>query len=241
MASTQKWQILCVLTSCLSLPLACVDESPVLLSIPVIFQPLPEARLLLADGSSLELQEARLTVADLRLERPVEKQALRWNPLQPTQALAHPGHEFSGNVAGELLGTYTLDLLGEPTTLGQAQLYTGQFATAQLHLPGETQGPILTLAGVREYDGARLPVTLTLSLEYEVHGISFEHDITPDSQAAQLVLELDLAHMLSFLDWSAGDENQDGELTLEDPSVYNPLVFGVSSTPSYRITWSTGE
>ncbi|MFM7204882.1 MAG: hypothetical protein ACKO6N_29260 [Myxococcota bacterium] len=241
MSSTQKWRILCVLTSCLCLPWACVEESPVLLSIPVIFQPLEQTPLLLADGSSLELQEARLTLADLRLERPVENQALRWNPLQPALALAHPGHEFSGNVAGELLGTYTLDLLGEPTTLGQAQLYTGQFATAQLHLPGETQGPILTLVGVREYEGKSLPVTLALSLEYEVHGIPFEQEILPDSQAAHLKLELDLAHMLSFLDWSAGDENQDGVLTLDDPSVYNPLVFGVSATPSYRITWSIGE
>lgn len=226
----------------LSLPLSCVGESPTLMQVPVIFQPLTGSQLLLPDGSTLELSEARLRLADLRLERPVESQAWHWNPLKPAQAQAHPGHEFSGNVAGELLGTYTLDLLGEPVTLGQAQLYTGTFATAQLHLPGDSQGEVLWLKGTHQtLEGLLLPVELSLSLEYEVHGIAFEYELAETAQESSLNLSLDVAHMLSFLDWSIGDEDGDGRLTLSDPSVYNPLVFGVSATPSYQLIYQAGE
>ena len=54
-------------------------------------------------GRNFVLSEARLTLGNLYFHEPADVHVARWRPLDllvPT-AVAHPGHDDSGDVAGE--------------------------------------------------------------------------------------------------------------------------------------------
>lgn len=92
------------------------------------------------EDEAIELTEATLGFSDLRL-RHHDQFALNWIPT----AYAHPGHEAAGDVVGELLGTWSIDLLDGPTELGVASAIEGPVSWADATLAG----PALTLAGTR--------------------------------------------------------------------------------------------
>lgn len=229
----------------------CWEPAPVLLTIPVEYAPVPEsATLVLADGGSLELQTAVLTLGDIRFERPAElaqvgsevpwqeRLAAFW-PLGAGLAVAHPGHNFSGNVAGELLGTWSLDLLGKPQFLGTASVYSGALATARLELPAASSpapGGGLHVEGTyTPLEGPALPVALSVDLTYTVEGIPFDHTLDAIAPPTRLIVSIDLHHLFSYVE-TFEDVDGDGVITILDGDLFNTVAFGVKSTPTYVLT-----
>lgn len=155
--------------------------------------------------------EATITFSDLRLEEPPQATA-SWGLVQA--AYAHPGHDYPGDVAGELLGTFTVDLLAPDVTLGTADCYTGAYATGRVALTGTAA----VLAGDR--DGA--PFRFEIAADQEIVGIPFEVTLSGDAPPEAIALRFDPAAALSFTDWDAPETWQ------------NTVTFGVVATP----TWS---
>ncbi len=183
------------------------------------------------DGVDVVLTEARWTVSDLRLESPpATARRVIWPSLFPV-AHAHPGHDFSGGVSGELLGAWTLDLLGEPVELGTAKLLEGPYATARLHLDA---APALRLVGQAEVDGASVPFAFELAHDAEITGIAFDATVDREAPPDALALGVDLAHALSFVDWRT-PAGADGVLTIADGALENIVTFGVVSAPTWTL------
>lgn len=182
------------------------------------------------DGVEITLTTASLTVGGLRLEHPPETAARRWPRLIST-AYAHPGHDFSGEVGGELVGTWVVDLLAGPTELGVASIYDGDYATGRLTLPADGE---VHLEGVCADDGDR-PFRFDLVPDQDVTGIPFVVTLDADTSPEALVLSVDLGHALSFVDWSTADDG-DGVLTLDDGLLANTVLFGVVATPTYALS-----
>lgn len=198
--------------------------------VPVRFVPGPSV-VTPVEGVEVRLTEAQWTVSDLRLESPAATAWRRPWPSLISTAHAHPGHDFTGGVSGELLGTWTLDPLGEPVDLGPAKMLDGPYATARLHLD---ETPALHLSGEAAVDGTPVPFMLELGHQQEITGIAFDADVDPDAPPTGLVLGVDLAHALSFIDWHT-PPGDDGVLTSADGAVQNTLTFGVVSAPTWTL------
>jgi hypothetical protein len=215
----------------LPLVIGCAEDRT-LLSVPVHLSPSPTT-LALADGVTIELTTASLTLSDLRLEAPAETASVRrsWS-LIPT-AHAHPGHDFAGEVAGELTGTWAIDLLGEDTPLGEAACYDGAYATARLHLLPE---PVAVLEGTATVDGQARPFSFAVAPDQEITGLPFEATLDADAPPAGIALSVDLAHALSFVDWTTPDDDGDDLLTTADGELDNTVLFGVVSSPTFSVS-----
>jgi hypothetical protein len=184
-------------------------------------------------GGKVELTTFVVTFSDLRLEEPVsEGLTARLAPLVvPAAAWAHPGHDYPGDVAAELLGTWSVDLLAPDVALGEAAGYAGEFATARLVLGGE----VARLEGTwTDPDGVTLPFRFVVDATQPITDLPFEATLSADTLQPVVVVRFDVVHALSFVDWSAGDEDGDGVLTEADGSFGNTVQFGVVSTD----TWS---
>lgn len=213
-----------LLTLTLTLMFACIPDRE-LLSVPVTAEP-GEASFASGDAT-VQLTEASLTLSDLRLEAPAET-ARRWTLI--SSAHAHPGHESAGGVFGELIGEWTLDLLGEEVLLGESDCYEGSYATAHLTLSEAT------LAGTTTVDGTARAFSLVLSPEQAITGIDFILDLSAEAPPSGLVLSFDLQHALSFVDWRIDDADADGVLTVADGDLGSTAQFGVVSTPTYTLS-----
>lgn len=206
--------------------LACVGGRA-LLSVPAQLNP-GEAELNLGDGVTLTLEEATVSVDALRIDGPTAVAGLPW----VRAAYAHPGHGGSGEVMGELLGPWSLDLLGEGAALGEALIYEGEAASARLSL-GATPGA--RLRGVAEVDGEARDFDLAFTESIEITEIPFSHVIEAEAPPEALTLSADLAHALSFVDWRAPDEDGDDLLTEADGATAETLTFGLSATPTWTL------
>lgn len=206
-------------------------SAPVEVDVPVRFAPGPKG-VVPDEGVEITLTEARWTVSDVRLEAPPETASRPSWPVLVPAAHAHPGHDFAGDVAGELLGTWTLDLLGEPVELGTARMLDGSYATARLHLDAD---PTLRLAGEAVVEGSTVPFDFEGAFERDITGIAFDAQVDPDAPPSALVLAVDLAHALSFVDWRT-DPGDDGALSLADGALANTLIFGAVSAPTWSLT-----
>ena len=60
--------------------------------------------------------------------------------------------------------------------------------------------------------------------------------MSADSPPAGLVLTIDLAHALSFVDWRTADADGDATLTTADGALANTVLFGVVATPTWTLT-----
>lgn len=206
----------------------CGGEGRALLFIPVDFHPGESGVIYPGDEVEITLKEASISIEDIRLESPLTAS----NRANPEGLMAHPGHEGSGEVGGELLGTFTLDLLGGRQALGEASVYTGTYATASL---GLAASPELLLRG-DAWVGERLrPFDFEVALSGRVEGMEFEGEISGDGAAPSITLRVDVAHILSFGDWETEDSDGDGVLTLADGAFENTIPFGVLSTPSWGL------
>lgn len=198
-----------------------------LLSAPVTLTP-AQADFVLESGVEISLTGASLTVSSLRLESPAET-AWRRRSLIPA-AHAHPGHDFAGAVAGELIGTWTLDLLGESVSLGEAACYEGEYATARLEVLPE---PGVQLDGTATVDGEVRDFSFSLAPDQEITGIPFAATLSADAPPSAVLLSVDLAHALSYADWHT---DSDGVLTTADGALENTVLFGMVSTPTYTLS-----
>ncbi|MCB9778557.1 MAG: hypothetical protein H6742_08355 [Alphaproteobacteria bacterium] len=217
----------------LLLATACAD-TPALVDVPVRLGGASDEIPL--DGDVLlVLDRAEWTLSDLRLEGP--QQTARLAPPGPAWwlgvARAHPGHEEAGAVEGELLGTWTVDLLDGAVDLGVASVYEGDLATGRITLPA---APGVVVEGTARVGGTSRPFALSLAPDIDVHGIACELSLSADAPPDGLLLSVDLAHALSFVDWSTGDADGDGLLTEADGDVGATARFGVVSTPTYTLS-----
>lgn len=160
------------------------------------------------------LTEATVTFSDLRLEEPPASTAWLERLSGVSAAYAHPGHDYPGDVAGELLGTFTVDLLAADASLGVAPCYEGTFATGRVAVAGT----VAVLAG--EHDGASF--RFEVAAEQEIIGIPFAVTLDDAAPWSSIDLRFDPARALSFVDWGAPEEWN------------NEALFGVVATP----TWS---
>ncbi len=212
----------------LILPLAaCTAEPPRLYSLPVTADPVDGAAWTTADGAAITLTLATLTFADLRLYTPPAA-IVAWPSLVPT-ALAHPGAAIRGDTAGELLGTWTVDLLEGPVQLGSASCYLGAFSTASVQLAGA-----LALHGTATPAGGE-PVAFSFdaSLSESAEDLPFETTLTPDST---LTLSIHGQSLLSHVDWSTTPVET--TLTLSDGALANTVAFGARSAGTWTLAVS---
>lgn len=184
------------------------------------------------DGTAITVTAASLTLSDLRLEAPPETAAAArsWSLLGT--AHAHPGHDEAGEVAGELTGTWTLDLLAGEPHLGDADCYEGETATARVQVEPE---PATLLEGVAVVAGQERPFSLALAPDADVHAVPFVATLDADAPPQALTLSVDLAHALSFIDWSTADSDGDGRLTTADGDLANTALFGVVSSATFSL------
>lgn len=203
---------------------ACTAEPPRLYSVPVTADPVDGASWTTADGVAITLTEATLTFADLRLYTPPAA-IVAWPSLVPT-AYGHPGAALRGETAGELLGTWTVDLLDGPVQLGSASCYLGAFATASLQLTGAlTSHGTATPAG-----GEPVAFTFDASLSDSAEDLFFETTLTPDSA---LTLSIHSASLLRHVDWSTA--KVESALTLNDGALATTVAFGARSADTWTL------
>jgi hypothetical protein len=207
----------------LTLLVGCAPESRQQLGLPVHAESLDLSSFSMADGSEILLDEAWIVLSDLRLEEPGGEASAK-----------HPGHDFSGATSCELLGTWELDLLGEPTDLGQALCLDGQLATGRLVLAAD---PAVVLAGTAtpQGGGAR-DFEFRLVLDDEITGIPIDAWLDAAAPPAGLAVGISPAAMLAWVDWESADTDQDDILTTADDLLGNTVPFGVVSTASYTLT-----
>jgi len=187
-------------------------------------------------GYEISLVEGSVVVGDLHFHEPkaVEEYALR-SPTRrpPGPTLAHPGHDMSGDVRGELAGTFVVDLLAAAAALGEASFYEGPYETASLLLvePGGS-GATALLAGTADDGDGEIPFDLVVDHTETVLGIPFEAEIEASAPPA-LTLVVDPASILGHLDFAALDGDGDGTVTASDEGVSNPLLFGLESNLTF--------
>lgn len=185
-----------------------------------------------ADGVQVTLDEAALTIGALRLQAP-SATARRWHGVSVMPvAHAHPGHDFTGDVRGELLGPWTVDLLGDDLLLGTASCYEGPYATARMTLLPD---PVALLAGTAMVGSEARTFRFELAIDQEVTGLPFDAYLDAQAPPAGITLSVDLAHALYFVDWTTADADADGVLTLADGALANTVLFGVVATPTYHL------
>ncbi len=206
-------------------------EDRALLPVPVHVTP-STSTLQLDDGVTVTLTAASLTLADLRLETPASTASVHRSWSIISTAHAHPGHDFAGEVAGELTGTWTIDLLGDDTFLGQASCYEGAYATARLHLLPE---PTVLLEGTATTAETTRLFTFELAPDQEITGLLFAAELDEDAPPAGIALSVDLAHALSFVDWTTPDDDGDDRLTTADGQLGNTTLFGIVSSPTFTL------
>ncbi len=212
---------------------ACGGESRRSLEVPVHLVGSEATTFQGSGGAEVRLERAILVLSDLRLESPPAEARLRL-PSPIRAAHAHPGHDFSGDTACELLGTWDLDLRSaEGLDAGSATCLEGDLATGRVRLSAE---PALDLAGVVTLaGGAERDFHFEVPLDEEVSGIPIEVRLDADAPPSRLELAASPATMLSWSDWSTEDEDQDDLLTLSDGVLGNTVSFGAVSTASFTL------
>ena len=209
---------------------ACTSDSRRALAVPVEAGGTDPALFVAAGDVEIHLEEARLQVADLRLEQPSE--VARRSLAFIRTARAHPGHDHGGDVVGELLGAWELDLLAGPSSLGEATCLEGELATGRLLVSGE---PAAVLAGSASLPtGEERAFRFEMSLDQEISSITLSGTLDADAPPAGITLGISPAAMLSYADWNTDDG--DGLLTLVDGLLGNTVPFGVANSTSFTFS-----
>ncbi len=219
-----RWLLLAITTT------GCTVDDRALLEVPVLAGGTDAE--LATSGGTVVLSEASVTFSDLRLEEPsaLDLASRVTNALYPA-AYAHPGHDYPGDVAGELLGTFTVDLLAEDAELGSALCYEGPYATARIGL----EGAVSTLVGdFVDGQGVAHPFRFEVDASQPVTGIPFVTELSAEGAPAAIELRFDPEQALRYVDWTP-DEDGDGLLTGIDGTFANTVRFGVVATPSWSL------
>ena len=230
-------------------------EEPALVSVPIEAVSVQPATFTTALNYDIEIDTGVIvlgalhfhepkSVEELHMEAPVAR-ALR-NMLGPLTAHAHPGHDMSGDVKGELSGTYFVDLLADATLLGEAAFYEGTYETASLALHQDgldgdagldtgspAAGHTLVLSGIANDAAGDYPFDLVVDHTQTILGIPFGTTVAV-GDVPSLTLAVDPAEILGHLEFADLDADSDGTVTLDDEDVSNPLLFGLESNLAYR-------
>ncbi len=220
--SSMVWTTLC--TATLLALTSCIEERlPV--TVPVVFEGASSSSIPV-EGGVLELDTATALAADLRFESAPD---VAWVPRLLPVAHAHPGHDFAGSLRAELLGEWTLDLLGGSTDLGIANGFEGDLATARFDV-----GQLQVTGLYTPDDGTPIPVELDLPLDRAVVGIGVEPvELSAVAPLEGLVWTVDLQAVFAFTPFA--DSDGDGRITPADQDVTNTLVFGATSIDSWAV------
>jgi hypothetical protein len=217
----------------LALGAGCV-EPRVTIDVPIVGGGTGVVELATVDGGAVTFDEVQVTFADLRLEEPAESSvASALRALSPIQAAyAHPGHDYPGDVAGELLGTFTVDVLAPDSELGVARCYEGAYATGRVTLAGAVAAISGTYTSAA---GDAWPFRFEVDADQEIAGIPFEATMSAGDPPTSVDVRFDLHGALSHVDWTAPDTDADGALTNADETYSNTVRFGVVATPSWTL------
>jgi len=168
-------------------------------------------------GSCDGVDDASVPITALRLKQPANL-AQRLRP--PGVAWAHPGHDPSGAVTGEMLTAFDYVPCGEPLEVDAGQGYTGELETAELDLRGS--------ARFRGQSGG-LPIDLSLEVDHAVTGIPIVGELT---DRATVRVRFDPTTVLAVM---PPDDDGDGTLTITDAGVSNALVYALSNPNHWTI------
>lgn len=153
-------------------------------------------------GYTVELAEARLSLADLRFAVGGEEHAAsRWRALHDwlvPVAQAHPGHSSGGEVTGELLGQFVTSWLPvAEAPLGLATLLEGDYESASFAFgralsargpaaEGPSLGHTAVLRGTATRGAERRSFVIVLDVEagQQLLGVPFDAGIRADAPTA---------------------------------------------------------
>jgi hypothetical protein len=197
-------------------------------------------------GWTIEFEQARLAIADLQFTSAGEVESARqpsgaWlmSVLLPT-AHAHPGHEESGQILGELFGSFVLDFVdGDGVELGLATLIVGEYTAANFRfrrasadelpegdpLIGHTA--LLTGTASKAEQVIAFSIAIDSPLDRQLIGAPFESEVSEQSMVALGVQLLDTdpyagKHLFDGIDFAAldtADGVDDGMVALIDPEL----------------------
>ncbi len=230
-------------------------EEPALVSVPLQVAAAEPGSFTTAAGYDVELGAGVVVLGELHFHEPkAVEQASRWAPALrapwglagPAAAWAHPGHDMSGDVAGEWVGITYVDLAAGPRELGEGSFYEGPYETASLLLqqdgedgdaglaPGSPAvGHTLAVAGTADDGGGPIPFEFVVDHPKTILGVPFETEIEAGDLPV-VTLTVDVAEILGHLDFAAADTDGDGTVTGADADAVNPLLFGLESNLAYR-------
>ncbi len=201
-------------------------EEPARLTLPFVVSDAGIEPVENAEGWTVTLSAFRLAVADIEFTIEGETHASLSDLIVPP-AMAHPGHYAGGEVTGELLGRFILDLQGGEHPVGDATLLTGEYHGVNLgfRVADEQDGldeddPLLGhtahLEGVATQGDRAIDFSATLDVAEgtEMVGGPFELSLTEETEGVMVlrVLTLDPSEgdtLFDGLDFGALDEDGD--------------------------------
>lgn len=198
-------------------------------------------------GWTIEFEQARLAIADLQFTTAGEVEQARqpsgheWliGLLLPS-AHAHPGHDESGSIIGELPGSFVLDFIaGEGVELGLATMIVGEYTAANFRFRRASAdelaqgdpliGHTALLAGTasKADQVVQFSITIDSPLDRELIGAPFESVVSEQTMSALGVQLLDTdsyegGHLFDGVDFAAidaADGSSDGLVALVDPEL----------------------
>jgi len=213
------------------------SEEPTPVPLPVVVDDAGVTACTTAEGWTVELDRARVAVADLEFTIAGETHAAWWPRLADLlirPAHAHPGHYAGGEVTGELAGSFLLELTPPAgAALGDASLLPGEYqglnlrhrradAGDGLDATDPLVGHTAVLAGraTREGRTVRFAASLDVPAGTQTVGGPFTLEVTAQTRRT-LGLTLytvdpsEQDTLFDGLDFAALDEDGDGEVTIQ--------------------------
>lgn len=179
----------------------------------------PASPLTTRSGWTLEPRRAVLHLESLRFSEAHVALAW-WRTALLGVARAHPGHGDDGAAVGELLAPLSLDLTStQSLTWGAATVLTGDVHSLKLALAS----PGLELEGVATRGAERIEFAHTF---FPSGALEVPCEQTLDASGRTLTLSLDVAHLLSRLDFTSSDGVTEG------------LARGVVDSAAWHLEWS---
>lgn len=210
---------------------ACAGTSGRPISLALIAEPRGPTSFRTSAGWDVVLEEARVGLRALRVERGDDALALS-RVLVPV-ARAHGGHGVAAGVRAELLGPFEIDALAsEPIELGTAVGSSGLAGAVELEL-GALGSPsvVAWVRGTASREGADVAFAGQLELERGLLVRTSPLEIVLDEGALRLVLRAD-----RWLDQARFESLESGEI---DPAGQVALAWslGLREAQAFAVVW----
>ena len=204
----------------------CVEDRPLRL--------LPLSVAAIGESSDTHsLSAAGLGVSSVHLDGPAKTRATGWALV--SVAHAHPGHGATGAVVGEWQGPKAVDLLAGKMELGTLGAYSGAVGSGRFALDSDLP---VDWTGTLEHpeSGAAVPFSYTTFLSHDTTTVPFTTTIPSNGSPGTLVLTIDLAEALSYVDVTIADSNGDGVLDSTDDAFVQSVQFGLTSASAWSLS-----